>query len=197
LLVQEKWLVKQRAALAAAVAAADAARTAKPGAAPANSNTSASADSAAVATPAAAPSDMNASTDAAATAAGGVAAKPEQETAAEAKERKAELDARVKLLEGHADSYSDPGPMVHCVVWHDKDAWRAALDTSELFDFFDEAGTGEEGKVADFTPMTDFRCAGPRALLQHPMRLQQCCEWHATALSALHPFPSSLSCMSC
>jgi tripeptidyl-peptidase-2 len=63
-----------------------------------------------------------------------------------------ELEARVKLLEGHAENLCDPGPMLHCVVWHDGDVWRAAIDTSELF-----ADCSGEGLLADFTPMTDFR----------------------------------------
>ena len=56
----------------------------------------------------------------------------------------------------HAEKYSDVGPMVHCVVWHDGDVYRAALDTSDV--------TGQdtgEGKLADFTPMTNFRCPSP------------------------------------
>jgi tripeptidyl-peptidase II len=65
---------------------------------------------------------------------------------------RAELNARVKLLEGHADAYEDVGPMVHCVVWHDGDAWRAAVEVEELFG--DEAG---KGLLADFSPMTNFR----------------------------------------
>ena len=41
--------------------------------------------------------------------------------------------------------------MLNCVVWHDGENWRAALDLSELED--------EEGKgaLADFAPLTNFR----------------------------------------
>ena len=87
------------------------------------------------------------------------------QAAAEAKERRQELDARVKLLEEHADGYKDPGPMVHCVAWHDGQAWRAALDTTELFEFMDPEGKGgQEGRLADCTPMTNFRCASHGAV---------------------------------
>lgn len=37
-------------------------------------------------------------------------------------------------------------------MWHDGEAWRAALDTSDLY----EAGSGK-GLLADFAPMTNFR----------------------------------------
>lgn len=75
---------------------------------------------------------------------------------AEKKTQKKELEARVSLLKGHASSYSDAGPQLHCVVWHDGDAWRAAIDTHEL-----HAPESKQGLLADFTPMTNFRCASP------------------------------------
>eukprot|EP00892_Ulva_mutabilis_P003276 jgi/Ulvmu1/131/UM001_0135.1 len=75
-------------------------------------------------------------------------------SSAEQKQRKAELEARVALLEGHASGYADAGPQLHCVVWHDGDAWRAAIDTHEL-----HAPDSQEGLLADFTPMTNFRAA--------------------------------------
>jgi tripeptidyl-peptidase-2 len=38
------------------------------------------------------------------------------------------------------------------VVWHDGEAWRAAIDTSDLF----EPGSGK-GMLADFTPLTNYK----------------------------------------
>ena len=55
----------------------------------------------------------------------------------------------------HAASPSiraDEGPMVHCVVWHDGDKWRAALDTSDMY-----PPGSEKGRLADFAPLTNYR----------------------------------------
>ena len=49
-----------------------------------------------------------------------------------------ELAARVSLLESMMEDYGDPGPIHDCVVWHDGDTWRAAVDTDEDGDFADE-----------------------------------------------------------
>lgn len=84
-------------------------------------------------------------------------------SAADKKKQKAELEARVALLEGHASSYNDAGPMLHCVVWHDGEVWRAAIDTHAL-----HAPDSKEGLLADFTPMTNFRC------VQHTVAALQC-----------------------
>lgn len=45
----------------------------------------------------------------------------------------------------------DAGPWLECVVWHDGERWRAAIDSSDLY----APGDGR-GLLADFTPMTDF-----------------------------------------
>lgn len=44
------------------------------------------------------------------------------------------------------------GPLLECVVWHDGEVWRAALDTSDLYE--PESG---EGALADCPPLTNFR----------------------------------------
>ena len=45
----------------------------------------------------------------------------------------------------------DAGPWLECVVWHDGERWRAAIDSSDLH----APGDGR-GLLADFMPMTDF-----------------------------------------
>lgn len=48
------------------------------------------------------------------------------------KKEKAEVETRLKLLKELQDGCVDPGPLIHCIVWHDGSAWRAAIDTSEV-----------------------------------------------------------------
>lgn len=91
-------------------------------------------------------------------------------SAADKKKQKAELEARVTLLEGHASGYADAGPLLHCVVWHDGDAWRAAIDTQELHE-----SDSKEGRLADFTPMTNFRCGCPALPLPGPAASATAC----------------------
>jgi len=72
------------------------------------------------------------------------------------KKEKLELENRVKLLEDLEAAREDPGPMVHCVVWHDGKVWRAALDTAELYDEHSGEGGGEKGLLVDCPPLTNF-----------------------------------------
>ncbi|KAJ4838420.1 tripeptidyl-peptidase II Tpp2 [Turnera subulata] len=62
-----------------------------------------------------------------------------------------DLQNRIDILRKQADSYDDKGPVIDAVVWHDGEVWRAALDTQTLED------DPESGKLANFTPLTNYR----------------------------------------
>ena len=84
------------------------------------------------------------------------------------------------------------GPMLDCVVWHDGEVWRAALDTRDMY----EPGSSK-GALADFTPMTNFRLEreyrsfSPRELLWYSNLPSQWCgltltrQWPAHRLSLM------------
>jgi len=63
---------------------------------------------------------------------------------------RADLEGRVKLLKDLDEAKEDPGPMLVCVVWYDGAAWRAAVDSSEIYDgMFDGLYDGvHDGKIA-------------------------------------------------
>ena len=71
-------------------------------------------------------------------------AKHPQPTKEQLKERE-ELDARLEQLGRLHDEYDDPGPVFDCVVFHDGEVWRAAIDTDE------------DGDLADEKAMTHYR----------------------------------------
>ena len=54
------------------------------------------------------------------------------------KKERDELEERIKQLEGLQRGYDDPGPIYDCVVFHDGEDWRAAIDTDEDGDLGDE-----------------------------------------------------------
>jgi hypothetical protein len=65
----------------------------------------------------------------------------------------------------------DAGPWLECVVWHDGDCWRAAIDSSDLY----APGDGR-GLLADFAPMTDFDVERQYATLR----------WGLSEMAVLH-----------
>lgn len=44
------------------------------------------------------------------------------------------------------------GPLLQCVVWHDGSHWRAAIDTSDMYD-----QGSDKGRLADFKPLTNYK----------------------------------------
>lgn len=63
----------------------------------------------------------------------------------EKKEERKEIQARIDVLEAARKDYDDPGPIYECVVFHDGEKWRAAIDTDE------------DGDLADESLLTNFR----------------------------------------
>ncbi len=56
-----------------------------------------------------------------------------------------DLQQRLDLLDAMPDTIEDAGPVFDCVVWHDGEHWRAAVDTDE------------DGDLAEELAMTNFR----------------------------------------
>lgn len=50
----------------------------------------------------------------------------------------AELQDRLTVLQQAMRTYRDPGPIFDCILFHDGEEWRAAVDTDEDGDFSDE-----------------------------------------------------------
>ncbi|KAG6721239.1 hypothetical protein I3842_03G102900 [Carya illinoinensis] len=67
------------------------------------------------------------------------------------KRARKDLQNRIDILRKQAESFDDKGPVIDAVVWHDGEAWRAALDTQSIEDDLDS------GKLANFIPLTNFR----------------------------------------
>ncbi|KAJ7534844.1 hypothetical protein O6H91_12G006500 [Diphasiastrum complanatum] len=67
------------------------------------------------------------------------------------KKQREELQNRVDILQKLNEIYEDKGPIIDAVVWHDGNFWRVALDTQDM------EGSSGLGKLADFTPLTNYR----------------------------------------
>lgn len=87
----------------------------------------------------------------------------------------------------------DAGPWLECVVWHDGERWRAAIDSSDLY----APGDGR-GLLADFVPMTDFDVERQYATLRWvPSDMAGLQQSRAVASTTCMPISSSLQCQLC
>ncbi|MEM1328977.1 MAG: S8 family serine peptidase [Planctomycetota bacterium] len=76
-----------------------------------------------------------------------------------------DLKARVELLESMMSGFDDPGPIHDCVVWHDGETWRAAVDTDEDGDFADEKA------LTNFRAERQFATFGDEDLLNFVLNI--------------------------
>jgi len=82
-------------------------------------------------------------------------AKPNDEQKAEKKE----LEAQIALIDEMLKSYSDPGPLYDCVVFHDGEHYRAVIDTDE------------DGDLAEEKLLTNYRVAQEWSTFADPVNL--------------------------
>ncbi|MBI1313495.1 S8 family serine peptidase [bacterium] len=68
---------------------------------------------------------------------------------------KAELEKRLDVLTAATKNYSDPGPVYDCVVFHDGECWRGAVDTDEDGCFDDEKAMTNFRVAREFTRFDD------------------------------------------
>ncbi|KAJ2774322.1 hypothetical protein IWQ56_000630, partial [Coemansia nantahalensis] len=61
----------------------------------------------------------------------------------------AELDAQAAVLAALGEAYSDLGPLLDCVVFHDGEQWRTAIDTGETGDLTAAAALGAYRHTGD------------------------------------------------
>lgn len=75
------------------------------------------------------------------------------------KQLREDLQNKLDFLRKQDESYDDRGPVIDVVVWNDGDLWRVAVDTQNF-----EIGTNQ-GKLADFVPLTNYRIERKYAIL--------------------------------
>jgi len=72
---------------------------------------------------------------------------------------RAELTTRLEQLNDLQEKYDDPGPLFDCVVFHDGESWRVAIDTNENGDL------GDEKLLADYAREHQYATFGSEDLL--------------------------------
>jgi tripeptidyl-peptidase-2 len=71
---------------------------------------------------------------------------------------KEELEAKVDVLTQLFKTFEDFGPSIDCVVWHDGEQWLAAIETTQLYSFFEEEDVAsDKGSLDAFEPLTNYR----------------------------------------
>ncbi|PIA13222.1 subtilisin-like protein, partial [Coemansia reversa NRRL 1564] len=64
-------------------------------------------------------------------------------------DERAEADSQANVLDKLGSAYSDPGPVLDCVVFHDGQQWRAAIDVAESGDLSETSAMGAYKSTSD------------------------------------------------
>ncbi len=76
-----------------------------------------------------------------------------------------DLEKRLELLRAAQKSYDDPGPIHDCVVFHDGQDWRAAIDTDE------DGDLAEEKLLTNYRKEREFATFGDEDLLNFAVNI--------------------------
>jgi tripeptidyl-peptidase-2 len=76
-----------------------------------------------------------------------------------------DLQLRLEQFRAWQKSWEDPGPLLDCVVFHDGERWRAAIDTDE------DGDLGEETLLTNFRDERRYGTFGPDALLNFALNI--------------------------
>jgi tripeptidyl-peptidase-2 len=85
----------------------------------------------------------------------------------EQKKERDELVRRIDLLKEMQNSYDDPGPIFDCVVFHDGEVWRAAVDTDA------DGDLAEEKVLANFRLEREYATFGDEDLMNFALNVYE------------------------
>lgn len=91
---------------------------------------------------------------------------------------KADFNARLEVLKDAMKSFSDPGPVYDCVVFHDGNVWRVAVDAKENGDL--------EGKELLCLQTCHRQHIATSVLLFHVFIENRCLIFHSSDLLKLY-----------